>query len=249
VTEEGNSEESEKAFRDGKAHLQEGAQKILEGGIAKGREQRENIGYYRRNQDEILEDLGFTRQKEPAVEGLIVLLPILIVGLVVAWLFQKIELIPYNEVLNFTEYYVLNQSVKLSALLVLGAALSTAIGKLTRTRTGFELEKIVDNIIGSIPFLGGIYRITKVTTETVIEGTEELSKPVKIELNNVKLTAFKTGNVSPEGREILFLPTSPNIPTGLILEVKPEHIIETDETAEEALTRTLSAGFGQNSFN
>lgn len=232
-------------FKEGKEHFQEGAQKILEGGIEKGREKRKNIGYYRRNQDKILEDLGINNQKEPATEGLIVLIPLLVVGAIIAWLFDKIEEIPYNALLNFSDYYVVNQSVKLAALLVIGATLSALLGKLTRTSTGFELEKLVDRIIGKIPFLGVIYRITKVTTETIIEGTEELSKPVKIEIGEIEMTAFKTGNTTENGRQILFLPTAPNISSGLILEVRPENIIETDETAEQALTRTLSAGFGQ----
>ena len=233
-------------LKEGKEHFQEGAQKILEGGIEKGREQRENIGYYRRNQDQILEDLGINKQKEPATEGLIILIPLLVVGAIVAWLFDKIELIPYNELLNFSNYYVINQSVKLAALLVIGATLSTFLGKLKRTDKGYEFEKLIDELIGNIPFLGAIYRISKVTTETIIEGTEELSKPVKIEIEEIEMTAFKTGNTTERGRELLFLPTAPNISSGLILEVKPENVIETDETAEQALTRTLSAGFGQN---
>lgn len=244
MSEERNPEEE---LQDGKEQLQEGAQKIMQGGIEKGKQQKASLKYYRRNRSEILHDLGFKfgQQKEPAGQGLIVLLPVFVVGLVVAWLFGKIEQIPYNEVLNLTSYYIVNQSIKLGALLVIGTVAVTLAGKAVKTKSGFEIEKIIDRILGEIPFLGAIYRITKVTTETVIEGTEELSKPVKIEVAGIKMTAFKTGNTTDEGREILFMPTAPNISSGLILEVKPENIIETDESPEQALTRTLSAGFGQ----
>ena len=237
----------EEELQDGKEQLQEGAQKIMKGGIEKGKQQKENLKYYHRNRSDILDDLGlkFGQQKEPAAQGLIVLLPIFVVGLVISWLFSKIEQIPYNELLNITPYYIMNQSVKLGALLVIGTVAVTFTGKAVKTGSGFEIEKLIDHLIGNIPFLGAVYRITKVTTETVIEGTEELSKPVKIEVAGMRMTAFKTGNTSENGREILFMPTAPNISSGLIIEVKPENIIETDESPEQALTRTLSAGFGK----
>ncbi len=237
-----NEENPEDDLQEGKEKLHEGAHKLLRGSLKRG---RRNFSYYNRNRSQILRNLGVNNQKKPAFEGLIVLFPILVVTVIIAWLFSKIDLIPYHEVLDLTGYYVIDQTIKLATLIGLGTLLATLTGKAVRKNIGFRVEKTIDKILGSIPFLGGIYRITKATTETVINGTEELSKPVKIELNNVKLTAFKTGNQTEEGREILFLPTSPNITTGLILELKPENIIETNETAEQALTRTLSAGFGK----
>ena len=59
------------------------------------------------------------------------------------------------------------------------------------------------------------------------------------------MTAFKTGREAPDGRKLLFLPTAPNITSGFVIEVDEEDIIETDENVEEALTRILSAGFGE----
>jgi uncharacterized membrane protein len=44
---------------------------------------------------------------------------------------------------------------------------------------------------------------------------------------------------------VLFLPTAPNITTGFVIEVEPEVYTETDERVEDALTRILSAGFGE----
>jgi uncharacterized membrane protein len=45
------------------------------------------------------------------------------------------------------------------------------------------------------------------------------------------------------------MPTAPNITTGFIIEVETSDITETDETVEEALTRTLSAGFADEDRN
>ena len=60
------------------------------------------------------------------------------------------------------------------------------------------------------------------------------------------MTAFKTGKRTEDGRAVVFLPTAPNITTGFVMEVDPADIEETDEKVEDALTRILSAGFGEN---
>jgi uncharacterized membrane protein len=59
------------------------------------------------------------------------------------------------------------------------------------------------------------------------------------------MTAFKTGKRTQDGREVLFMPTAPNITTGFVIEVDPDQFTETDERVEEALTRILSAGFAE----
>jgi len=60
------------------------------------------------------------------------------------------------------------------------------------------------------------------------------------------MTAFKTGKTTDDGRDVLFLPTAPNITTGYVVEVEPDVYTEIDETVEDSLTRILSAGFGEN---
>jgi uncharacterized membrane protein len=82
--------------------------------------------------------------------------------------------------------------------------------------------------------------------ETALSGTEELQAPVKLETwNGLRMTAFKTGKTTDDGRDVLFLPTSPNITTGFVIEVHPDEYELTDERVEDALTRVLSAGFGE----
>jgi uncharacterized membrane protein len=60
----------------------------------------------------------------------------------------------------------------------------------------------------------------------------------------MRMTAFKTGKSTDDGREVLFLPTAPNITTGYVIEVESDEYVETNESVEDALTRILSAGFG-----
>jgi len=221
-------------------------QKVVEQETENSEEREKDPDISQRKNPESSEALKrFCNQKGPAVAGLVVLLPITAVLLVVSWLFQKMALLPGNYLLNVTNIYIVNQSLKLAAFLGVGAVIATLTGKIVKTDRGLNVEKSVDRFFSSIPLLGAVHRITKITAETVAGSTKELRKPVKIEIHGMRFTAFKTGNTTADGREILFLPTSPNITTGVVIEAWPEKIIETDETSEQALVRTLSAGFGQ----
>lgn len=244
----GEEKSGKQHLRESRKHLEKGTQKFLKQG-------GEKLEYYRQNRSRLIE--GFSRkfghQKKPAAAGLIILAPLFVVALVVGWLFEKIAAIPGNQYFNIGSYiglsdlaaFYVNQSFKLAILLIGAAVLVTAVGRLGRTDIGFKMERMLDRLFDRIPFLGAIYSITKVTTETLMGGAEDLSEPVKLEINGMKVTAFKTGNTAPDGRHVLFVPTSPNITTGFVTEVTEDRIIENDETAEQALTRILSAGFGE----
>jgi len=241
-------------FKESRKHFEKGGKKVLEQGLKQGRKQRKKLDYYKENRSNLIKD--FSRRlgnpKKPASAGLIVLLPVLAVLIVVDWLFHKIEQMPGGDIFNIsniiyineTVNYYLNQSFKLAMFLIIGALIVTGAGRFVKTQKGFKAEKWLDKAFDKIPFLGTVYNLTKVTTETVLGGAEDLSKPVKIEHGQFRLNAFKTGNRTEDGREIVFLPTAPNITSGLVLELDESQIEETDESAEQALTRILSAGFG-----
>ncbi|GEM_PF-3439690 len=208
------------------------------------------LEYYKRNRSQLISEISIKlgKSKAPAISGLIAVLPIFAVSLVVLWLFNQINNIPGTELLNLTGFYIIDQTIKLGVILTFSAAIITGVGRLVRTPHGFKAEKAVDNIFDHLPFLGAIYNLVKITTETVLTGAEDLSEPIKVDFNGLRVTAFKTGNKSSDGRPIIFLPTAPNITTGLVIEIEPNKIVETEENAEEALTRTLSAGFGQKKY-
>mgnify|MGYP006284502117 CR=1 FL=1 len=232
-------------LKQGKKHLEKGTHKVLREGIEKGRRKTE---YYSDNRSDLIKNLSsrIGGSKEPAVSGVIVLLPIFVVILIVNWLFRKIAQIPGNQYINLTNYYYINQSYKLALLLVIGAIVVTGVGRLVKTERGFRVEKAIDTFFGKIPFIGSIYDLTKVSTETLLGYGEDLSRPVKVDFNGMRLTAFKTGNRAEDGRAIVFIPTAPNITSGMVVEIEEERVIETEENSEEALTRIFSAGFGQN---
>jgi CTP-dependent riboflavin kinase len=213
---------------------------------------REKVEYYNQSRSKLIGNVleNLESPKEPAVAGIIVVAPLIITLFVVAWLFEKLNQVPGNQYFNIFQTdnellnFYMNQSVKLFILLIIGAVIVTGVGRFVRTRAGFQVEKGLDAFMDSVPFLGSIYNITKVTADTVLAVPEGFREPVKLEAGALRTTAFKTGNVADDGREIVFMPTSPNITTGFVLEVDKERLTGTGETAEEALTRVLSAGFG-----
>ncbi|MFB6106578.1 MAG: DUF502 domain-containing protein [Halobacteriaceae archaeon] len=177
--------------------------------------------------------------KRDAASGLVVLIPLLVTAYVVAWLYLAIAALPF---LQNIEPPVL----RVALTLVVFVLLVFAIGYLMRTALGSIVEAAIDDVMNRLPGLRVVYNASKMAIETALQGTDDLQKPVKLETwEGLRMTAFKTGQTTADGREVLFLPTAPNITTGFVVEVEPERLVETDERVEDALTRILSAGFGE----
>lgn len=118
------------------------------------------------------------------------------------------------------------------------------LGYLARTTIGELFEAWLDRAANRVPGLRLVYNASKTATEVTF-GSESVQGPVKLELwRGIRMTAFKTGQRTEDGRVLLFLPTSPNVSTGFILEADPDDITELEESTESALTRVISAGFG-----
>ena len=184
--------------------------------------------------------------KRDVASGLVVVIPILVTVYVVAWLFNAIAGLPFLQDLAVpTERLAVFTRVLLT--LVVFALLVLAVGYLMRTALGGFVENVIDDIVNRLPGLRVVYNASKMAVETALSGTDELQTPVKVEpWEDMRMTAFKTGKTTDDGREVIFLPTAPNITTGYVIEAKPEDLTETDERVEDALTRILSAGFGEN---
>ena len=180
--------------------------------------------------------------KRDIASGLIVLVPLLVTAYVVAFIYQSIANLP------FLRTALENQAVVVRVLvtLVLFALLVLSVGYLMRTTVGDLLEQSLDNVMNRLPGLRIVYNASKMAVETAVSGPDDLQTPVKLETwNGMRMTAFKTGKSTKDGRDILFLPTAPNITTGFVVEVEPSRYTEMDENVEDALTRILSAGFGE----
>ena len=180
--------------------------------------------------------------KRDIASGLIVLVPLLVTAYVVAFIYQAIANLPFFE----TTLQGIPVWVRVFLTLLLFGLLVLAVGYLMRTTVGDILEEIIDGMMNRLPGLRVVYNASKMAVETAVSGPDELQTPVKLETwNGMRMTAFKTGKSTDDGRDVLFLPTAPNITTGFVVEVDPERYTVIDETVEDSLTRILSAGFGE----
>jgi uncharacterized membrane protein len=176
--------------------------------------------------------------KRDAASGLIVLLPIIVTLYIVHWLYKQIAQVPLPGV--ETELYQVALTIVVFTMLVL------SVGYMMRTAVGSLVAGAIDGVMNRVPGLRVVYNASKMAAETALSDTTDLQAPVKLETwNGMRMTAFKTGKTTPDGRDILFLPTAPNITSGFVVEVDPADYEEADERVEDALTRILSAGFGE----
>jgi len=188
--------------------------------------------------------------KRDFASGLVILVPLLVTAYIIVWLYTALAAVPLpvEDVFVTIEGkpYSLETPLTVLLTLVIFVLLVFSLGYLMRTTFGDVVEGGLDGVMNQLPGLRVVYNASKMAVETVVSGTDELQAPVKIETwQGLRMTAFKTGKTTEDGRDVLFLPTAPNITTGFVVEVDPDAYEETDERVEEALTRVLSAGFGE----
>ena len=188
--------------------------------------------------------------KRDVASGLVVLVPILVTVYVVIWLYNVIANVPLLARVIGPELFGGNELAaeffRVVITLLVFAALVVTVGYLMRTALGRVMENALDDVVNHVPGLRVVYNASKMAVETTLSGGSGLQTPVKIQpWDGMRMTAFKTGKRTADGRDILFLPTAPNITSGYVLEVDPADVQETDENVEDALTRILSAGFGE----
>ena len=166
------------------------------------------------------------------------LVPLLVTIVFLAWIYSYLTRVPIP---------VGPEPMRVLLTLLIFVLLVFSVGYLMRTAFGAVLERTLDDLMNRLPGLRVIYNASKMAVETALSGAGELQKPVRLEVwDGLRMTAFKTGNQAPDGREILFLPTAPNITTGFVIEVEEDRYTEIEDNVEDALTRVLSAGFGNN---
>ena len=180
--------------------------------------------------------------KRDFASGLVVLVPLIVTGWVVYWLYGRIASI------SPTGIIIENPLLEVLVTLVIFALFVLAVGYLMRTAIGRLVANAIDDAMNHVPGLRVVYNASKMAIETALSDSTILQEPVKLYTwDNIRMTAFKTGRRAPDERVLLFLPTAPNITSGFVIEVHEDDIIETDESVEDALTRILSAGFGERS--
>lgn len=189
--------------------------------------------------------------KRDFASGLVVIVPLVILLVVVNWVYTHLTGIPLVGQLEpgglpgpLLPFYRAIIALAVLTTVVFG------VGYFMRTALGRVAESRLDDAINRIPALRVVYNASKLAVETALSGTDDLQSPVYLETwPGIRMTAFKTGKHTRDGKIVLFMPTAPNITTGFVIEVEPERVTETGEAVEEALTRILSAGFAESAQN
>lgn len=187
--------------------------------------------------------------KRDFASGLVLLVPLLVVFIVIRWIYQYIASVPLIGTIELVEVGIpggLVPFVRTIIALTVFTTVVLAAGYFMRTTMGRVAEEQLDHFVNRLPALRVVYNASKLAVETALSGTEDLQAPVYIETwAGIRMTAFKTGKQTRDGKVVLFMPTAPNITSGFVIEVEQERIEETGERVEEALTRILSAGFAE----
>jgi uncharacterized membrane protein len=190
--------------------------------------------------------------KRDIASGLIVLAPLLVTTYIIAYLYSLLAGLPFLEDIKPHELggvlTIPSSALRVTIVLLVFSMLVLSVGYMMRTAVGSLVENGIDGLMNQVPGLRVVYNASKMAAETALSDTTDLQAPVKVQVwDGMRMTAFKTGKTTDDGRELLFLPTAPNITTGFVVEVEPSEFEETDESVEDALTRVLSAGFGETS--
>jgi len=197
--------------------------------------------------------------KRSFVTGILILLPLLITLLLLAFLFGKINqyLTPIAiKVLEFTGLPIERLGLMKILAPIVGLTITLGIiiliGILGRNYIGKKVGAVIDGIIMRIPFVKGIYGALKKLIEAFNPAfTGSFSKVVLVEYprKGSYTIGFLTATVTAEAKGGLnydmvyvFLPTTPNPTSGWLLLFPRSEVIPLDITIEDALKLIVSGG-------
>lgn len=185
--------------------------------------------------------------KRDAASGLVVLAPLLVTAYTLWWLVQTVASTPLVDRLA-PHVPLLRQLGPTTATVILTLAvvlaLLVAVSWIMRSALGAVFESKLDASVNQVPGFRVVYNASKIAVETAVDENVELQAPAKLHLwNDARLTAWRTGREASDGRVTVYVPASPVIFTGFVIEVDEDRVLPTDESTEDALIRVLSAGF------
>ena len=175
--------------------------------------------------------------KRDFASGLIILLPLLVTAYIILRLYFALASVPLPVESQTVGFWIVSfdaqNPLRVALTLVIFVLVVFSLGYMMRTAFGDFIEGTIDRTMNQLPGLRVVYNASKMAVETVVSGADELQEPVKIETwEGMRMTAFKTGKSTEDGRDVLFLPTAPNITTGYVVEVDPDEEEPEDEPGD-----------------
>ena len=184
--------------------------------------------------------------KRNIASGLVVLVPLALTYYVIKWAYMLVSQITFISVGGiFQGNGIVTELFQVGLTIIVLVLVTFVVGYVMRTTMGELFGGKIDDLVNFVPGLRIVYNAAKMAVETTVSEDGTLQAPVKVTVwPGMKMTAFKTGNKTEDGKDILFMPTSPNITTGFVIEMDPDGYEDSEESVEESLARVLSAGFG-----
>ncbi len=179
--------------------------------------------------------------------GLLILIPLATTLYIVYWTFTTLDNLMRPEISKVLGFYI--PGLSLLTLLTFVFALGV-FGRLT---VGKKLIDFVESKLMKIPVLRTVYSATKEASKAIlVSETEKIKGVVLVEYprKGVYAIGFTTGGTIPSackktGKKLLnvFIPTSPNPTSGLVVLVPEDELIYLDMSVEDALRVVISGGF------
>ncbi|MCZ6680383.1 MAG: DUF502 domain-containing protein [Candidatus Poribacteria bacterium] len=124
------------------------------------------------------------------------------------------------------------------------------VGLIVSNFVGRKLVGAGERILTKIPIVREVYAPVKQLVQMVLTPSNhnKLKKAVAIKTpgSSIRLIGFVTGEVREEGNSValvsVFVPTSPNPTTGVVLFCDPEIVYETNMRVETAMKMLVSGG-------
>lgn len=173
--------------------------------------------------------------REAFENGLVVVTPFLVTLLVLSWLYGVLVALPVFEA-------VTPAPVRVLVLLVVFTLSAFSVGYLMRTALGSLVDRAIDALFRLVPGLRAVHPAVKRAVKTAVY--QRGVGAAKIDLaEGIRISAFRTGRRTDDGRVILFVPGAPDVSSGLVAEVEAEDVTDTDERLGDLLIRQASCGF------
>jgi len=188
--------------------------------------------------------------------GLLAILPVSITYILLAFVFQKADKLSQPLVHRLLEVVSANGHLEIKYIPGLGVAVSILIiflvGLFVTNVLGKRLIAMLERILHRIPLVSNIYTASKQFLEALsLSSQGNFSRVVLVEYprRGVYSVGFVTGEskgeiqARTEKRMLnLFIPTTPNPTSGMLIMVPAEEIIPLEMTVEEGIKLVVSGG-------
>lgn len=193
------------------------------------------------------------RIRNDFIAGLLIILPVTLTFIILKFLITKIDLLilkPIVVFFHFTNPFLISL-IKITLFLCL-IFIITLTGLATRIVITKKVLEFIDRLVYRVPMVNKIYAVIKEVSNAFLgQGRGALSKVVFVEYprKGVYAIGFVTSEtkskpeIKAEGALVnVFVPTTPNPTSGMLLLVPKEQVIPSDMSIEDGLKMVVSGG-------